>query len=196
MKSLTGSLVPLLILVTAVAVLRQALPESGWAVAARAEDPEQKHASSDDEEEYTPHSVAEARARARLLHETLHGALQVMHRDFFDDEEPRRIPSKSLEDVFSELARSHNVKLQWLAVNAEALSIDHKPNTEFEKQAAKALSSGEKEYESVTENSYRYVGSIKLASQCLKCHLPNRTSTRDRAAGLVITMPLDLSESR
>lgn len=143
-----------------------------------------------------PGSVAEAKARARLLHETLHGALQVMHRDFFDDEEPRRIPSKSLEDVFSELARSHNVKLQWLAVSAEALNIDHKPSNEFEKQAAKALSAGEKEYESVTENSYRYVGSIKLASQCLKCHLPNRTSVKDRAAGLVITMPLEISESR
>ncbi|MFV1995493.1 MAG: hypothetical protein ACC661_08650, partial [Verrucomicrobiales bacterium] len=52
-----------------------------------------------------PATVAEARGRARLLHETIHGALQVMHRDFFDPEDRHRIPSASLEDVFDELAR-------------------------------------------------------------------------------------------
>ncbi len=28
-------------------------------------------------------SIGEARGRATLLHETIHGSLQVMHRDFF-----------------------------------------------------------------------------------------------------------------
>lgn len=31
----------------------------------------------------SPATTSEARARARLLHETIHGALQVVHRDFF-----------------------------------------------------------------------------------------------------------------
>lgn len=196
MKQLTGALVPLLVLVSAIGLLRRTFPDSGFDASAQAEDAKQENAAQADDEEYAPRSVLEARARARLLHETLHGALQVMHRDFFDEENLRVIPSKSLEDVFTELGRGHNVKVQWLSVSAEALNIDHKPSNEFEKQAAKALSTGEKEYESVTENSYRYVGSIKLASQCLKCHLPNRTSVKDRAAGLVITMPLNITESR
>lgn len=32
-----------------------------------------------------PDSVADARGRARWLHEAMHGALQVMHRDYFGD---------------------------------------------------------------------------------------------------------------
>jgi hypothetical protein len=195
MKRANRCLTPVLILICVLVSLTGAPLFRSSGDAAGAEDPKSGDVQEATSSKNGPGSVAEARDRARLLHETLHGALQVMHRDFFDDEEPKRIPSKSLEDVFSELARSHNVKVQWLAVNSEALSIDHKPRNEFEKQAVKALSSGEKEYESVTGNSYRYVGSIKLASQCLKCHLPNRTSTRDRAAGLVITMPLNISES-
>lgn len=195
MKHVSRRLTPAVILICILVFLAGAPLFRSAGDAAGAEEPESPDAQTATTSENAAGSVAEAKARARLLHETLHGALQVMHRDFFDDEEPRKIPSKSLEDVFTELARSHNVKLHWLAINAEALSIDHKPRNEFEKQAVKALSSGEKEYESVTENSYRYVGSIKLASQCLKCHLPNRTSTKDRAAGLVITMPLNISES-
>ena len=137
-----------------------------------------------------PSSVAEARARARLLHETVHGALQVMHRDFFQDDDSSLIPSHSLEDVFRELARSHSVQLRWLVVNANAMNVDNNPRTPFEKSAVKALAAGKTAFEAATPNSYQYVGSIRLSSQCLKCHVPRRTSTEDRAAGLLITMPL------
>src|SRR5690606_4565367 len=51
-----------------------------------------------------PTSVAEARARARLLHESIHGTLQVVHRDFFDEDQSHTIPSASLEDMFVEMA--------------------------------------------------------------------------------------------
>ena len=137
-----------------------------------------------------PSSFDEARGRARLLHETLHGVLQVMHRDFFDDESTHRIPSRSLEDVFAELAREHKVSVRWLAVNAEALNIDHKPRSEFERNAVDALKAGKPEYELREKGVYRFAGAIRLSSQCLKCHLPNRTSTKDRAAGLVISIPM------
>lgn len=140
--------------------------------------------------EQLPATAGEARARARLLHETVGGALQVMHRDFFLEDESSVIPSHSLEDVFHELARSQHVQLRWLVVNADAMNIDNKPKTEFEKRAVKALAAGEEAYESVEADSYSYAGTIRLASQCLKCHVPRRTSTEDRAAGLVITMPL------
>ena len=136
-----------------------------------------------------PATVAEARGRARLLHETLHGTLQVVHRDFFRAGETA-IPSKSLKDVFLELARSHQVEVRWLAVNAKAMDVDHEPRTEFERAAVAALTSGQAEFEAIEPGTYRYAGSIRLASQCLKCHLPNCTSTADRQAALVITMPL------
>ena len=92
-----------------------------------------------------PATLAEARERARLLHETLHGALQVMHRDFFHDDEGLAIPSRSLEDVFKELADTFDVKLRWLAVNADAMSIDHSPQTDFERDTVKALAAGKQE---------------------------------------------------
>ena len=135
-------------------------------------------------------TIEEARARAQLLHETIHGALQVMHRDFFREDEGLKIPSRSLEDVFAELADSYGVGVRWLAVDTEAMDISHKPQDDFEKSAVEALSGEDLEYEAIENGQYRYAGRIKLASDCLKCHVQSRTDTRDRKAGLVITLPL------
>ena len=137
-----------------------------------------------------PATVVEARARARLLHETIHGALQVMHRDFFDEEESHSIPSASLEDVFSELSKSYDVDAQWLIVDTDVVNVDHQPKDEFERKAAKELARGKPYFESAEKDRYRYAGPIRLASQCLKCHVKNRTKLDDRTAGLLISMPL------
>jgi hypothetical protein len=154
-------------------------------------------AESDSRSYDVPATVDEARARARMLHETIHGALQVVHRDFFDEENIHTIPSRSLEDVFFELQRCHGVSIRWIAVNAKALNVDHKPRDDFEKKAVRVLSSGKDEFESYEADDsevsgrYRHVGSIRLASQCLKCHLPTRSSNEDRLAGLSISMKVD-----
>ncbi|HWL07544.1 MAG TPA: DUF3365 domain-containing protein [Planctomicrobium sp.] len=148
-----------------------------------------KNAGSARSGEYVPSSLEEARARARLLYETIDGALQVMHRDLFDDEKSLIIPSRSLEDVFRVLERKHHVSLRWLAVNANAMSVDHTPENDFERAAAKAITAGQTEYEAVEEGTFRYVGMIRLGSECLKCHVPMRKSLEDRFAGLVISMP-------
>ncbi|QDT92489.1 c-type heme family protein [Gimesia algae] len=137
-----------------------------------------------------PATVEEARIRAKILHETIHGSLQVMHRDFFLEDESITIPSRSLEDVFKELERAYGIKARWLAVNAKAMNIDNEPVSDFEKAAVKVLSDGKPEYEQIADKKFHYAGSIRLASQCLKCHLPQRTSNKDRVAGLVISMPL------
>ena len=143
-----------------------------------------------EEEEETVIGVDEARRRAQLLHETFHTTLRVIHSRYYREDEGLTIPSRSLEMVFGRLARLQKVKLRWLAVNAQAMDIDHNPRDKFEKSAVKALSKGEKEYERVEDGIYKHVGTIRLSSQCLKCHLPNRRSTRDRTAGLVISMPV------
>ncbi|NQV23977.1 MAG: DUF3365 domain-containing protein [Rhodopirellula sp.] len=135
-------------------------------------------------------SETEARGRARLLHETIHGALQVMHRDFFREDEGLKIPSRSLDDVFAELDRTHGVKVRWLAVNAEPMNVDHQPKDDFERDAVKALASGKQEFDAIEGDAFRFAGLIRLPSQCLKCHVPRRTSNNERAAGVVITMPL------
>jgi len=140
-----------------------------------------------------PSDISEARGRARLLHETIHGTLQVVHRDFFREDEKLPIPSASFEDVFEEVARSQKVKVRWLAVDTQAMNVDHKPTSVFDKQAVKALRSGQTEFESLENGSYHYVGTIRLSAHCLKCHLPARSSNKDRAAGLVISMPFKKS---
>ncbi len=160
---------------------------TAFVVSAKAEDP---HIDAEGIKPAT--TIDEARARARILHEAFHGALQVMHRDFFDEDDARVLPSGSLEDVFKEMKRSYDIQVGWLAVNAKAMNIDHEPKDDVEKTAVKALASGKREYELATEKEYLYVGKIRLASQCLKCHLPRRTSTEDRAAALSIKMPLNV----
>ena len=137
-----------------------------------------------------PATVDEARARAKLLHETIHGTLQVVHRDFFDEDNASMIPSASLEDVFHELSRSYGIDLKWLVVNADVVNVDHEAEDEFERNAVKALAAGKGQFEATENGRYRYAGPIRLASQCLKCHVKNRTTTEDRTAGLLISMPL------
>ncbi len=51
--------------------------------------------------ENRPATIAEARGRAQLLHETIHGTLQIIHRDFFDDESGQTIPSQMARPTLS-----------------------------------------------------------------------------------------------
>lgn len=138
-----------------------------------------------------PQTSVDARSRARMLHELVRGSLQVMHRDFFDEDNAHAIPSASLEDVFREMGRSYNVEMKWLIVNTDIVNVDHQPETEFDKAAVKELAAGKPFAEQIDSNRYHFAGPIRLASQCLKCHVKHRTSTEDRTAGLVIVMPLD-----
>ncbi len=140
-----------------------------------------------------PSTTAEARARATLLHEMAHGALQVMHRDFFDDEDAHSIPSASLEDVFHQMSDSHEVDLRWLVVNTDVVNVDHRARTDFERSAVKDLAAGEPFVERVTDRRYEFAAPIRLPSQCLKCHVKDRNDNADRLAGLVISMPLQES---
>ncbi len=135
-------------------------------------------------------SVEEARARAVLLHETIHGTLQVVHRDFFEEDDSRVIPSASLEDVFHALSKAYNVDVKWLVVETDVVNVDHQAESEFEKKAGAVLADRKPYWEDVEGERYRFAGPIRLASQCLKCHVRNRKDTKDRVAGLVIEMPI------
>ncbi len=136
-------------------------------------------------------SEPEARARAKILFETIQGTLQIMHRDFFDEEDGFLIPSRSLEDVFKEVGKSHQIEMHWLTVNADSLNVDHDARNEFEKSAVKEIAKGKPWFETVENNKLKFAGSIRLSSQCLKCHVKRRTTTEDRFSGLVIEVPIE-----
>lgn len=135
-----------------------------------------------------PPTVEEAKVRARLLHETVHGALLVMHRDLFREDEGFTLPARSLDDVFAEMKRSHGVEMAWLAIDAKPMDVRHEADDDFEKQAVKAITAGAEEYGAVENGRYRHAGRIRLASECLKCHLPARTNTEERSAAVTISM--------
>lgn len=135
-------------------------------------------------------SVDEARQRAKLLHGMIHDTLQIVHSRYFREDDGLPIPAATFKQVFQWMDERDGVELHWLAVDTRAMNIDHKPRNEFEKEAVKVLVSGKEEHERAEDGIYRYVGVITLGADCLKCHLPGRSSNKSRQAGLVITIPV------
>ena len=135
-------------------------------------------------------TVNEARRQAEILHSTLHSSLRVIHDRYYKEDEGLPIPAAILGEVFKDVEAEQNVKLRWLAVEGLAMNSDHKPADEFERQAAEKLKSGERSHEITADGVYRRAAPITLSSHCLKCHMPDRKSTRDRVAGLIISIPV------
>ncbi len=138
-----------------------------------------------------PPSVAEARQRARLLHGMIHDTLQVVHARYFREGERLAIPAAALKDVFQEVEGRDGVRLRWLVVDGQAMNVDHEPQDEFERAAAEALKAGADGHEAAGDGEYRFAGPITLKAECLKCHLPSRSSNKPRTAGLLISIPAD-----
>lgn len=133
----------------------------------------------------------EAAARARLLHESIRGSLLLIHRDFFNDEDQRILPSQSLQDLFKELQDSHGIECRWLTVDADEMNVEHRPRNDAEKRAVERLEGREDLYEELVDDALVYVGRIPLANQCLKCHLKGRTRLDEKSSGLIIIQRLD-----
>lgn len=136
-------------------------------------------------------AVAGARDRAKLMHQICETTLHVMHERYFRDERSI-VPARALEDVFAEIEKNSKVKARWISVNLPAMSVTHEPKSPFEKQAARELTAGKKEFETVEDGYYRRAESIPLAASCVACHTgffkePPKTP---RFAALVISVPL------
>jgi len=143
-----------------------------------------------------PPTQAEARGRAELLHETIHATLQIVHHAYYREDEGLPIPAVVLKDVFRELADRRGVELRWLAVDAQPMNVAHRANDDFEKSAVEALAAGREAFEQTEQGVYRRAAAVALTSECLKCHLPNRTNTNPRLAALVITMPVSNDDGK
>ncbi|WP_010583751.1 c-type heme family protein [Schlesneria paludicola] len=139
-------------------------------------------------------SKAEARRQAELLHTSFAGTLSAIHHEYYRSDQGMTIPAVTLKSVFRDLERNHKLEFRWLAINAQAMNVDHQPKSDFEKEAAKSIAAGADQFEGVEEGVYRRVGAIALQSECLKCHLPNRTSNKNRLAGLMISIPIQANE--
>jgi cytochrome c553 len=139
-----------------------------------------------------PVRVAEARERAKLLHQVYSAALDAIHHRYFRSDRAT-LPARALEDVFKDVEKETNIQAKWIAVNTPAMSIHHEPDSEFEKAAARALAAGKTEYEQVADGMYQRAGVIPLKAGCVGCHTNNGFATQSktpRFAGLVIRVPV------
>lgn len=135
-------------------------------------------------------SREEAEQRAKILHGAMHDALQITHALYFRDGERLMLPAAAMKDVFKGMEERDGIKLRWLVVEGRAMNIDHEAQDEFEDEAVKALAAGQERYQLAADGVYRFAGPITLGADCLKCHLPNRSSNKDRTAGLLISIPI------
>jgi hypothetical protein len=135
-------------------------------------------------------TLEQARRQAEVLHTTLHATLQAVHHRYYREDEGLPIPAAMLKEVFADLEKEQSVKLRWLAVEGQAMNTDHQARDEFEKEAVKALKAGKDAFERAENGTYRRAAAITLGSHCLKCHVPDRKSTQDRTAGLIIALPV------
>jgi hypothetical protein len=136
-------------------------------------------------------TVSQARRQAEILHSTLHSSLRVIHDRYYREDEALPIPAAILGQVFRDVETEQHVKFRWLAVEGLAMNSDHNPTDEFERQAAEKLKAGERSHEIIADGLYRRAAPITLSGHCLKCHMPDRRSTRDRVSGLIIAIPVN-----
>ena len=101
------------------------------------------------------------------------------------------VPARAMEDVFSDIKRQSDIEAHWIAVTLKAMSVNHDPETPFEKQAARDIKLGKTEVETVQAGYYRRAVAIPLSGGCISCHEGLiRQSTRKPFAGLVISIPV------
>ncbi len=105
-----------------------------------------------------PESESEARREARLLHETLHAMLHMIHARYFQKDAGLPLPATSFKMVFSEIEKARNVQVRWLAVDLPAMHLDHEAKDAFEREAIQVLSRGREYFDRVDGNRYRFAG--------------------------------------
>ncbi|MBY0514398.1 MAG: DUF3365 domain-containing protein [Gemmataceae bacterium] len=135
--------------------------------------------------------LAVAKDRAKLAHGIYAATLDAIHHRYFRREQAV-LPARAMEDVFAEVDRETGMKSRWVAVNTPAMSVNHAPETAFEKAAADDIAAGKRFVETVEDGYYRRAGAIPLGNGCVGCHT-KFAATADktpRFAGLVISVPV------
>ena len=142
-------------------------------------------------------SVAEARERAKLMHEIYSNTLVVTHHHYFRHE-GKTLPARAMEDVFEQIEKDSGIQTRWIAVNTPAMSINHEAKSAFEKKAAEEIAAGKAAYDRVEDGYYRRAGAIPLAAGCVGCHTKvfQTPAKTPRFAGLVISIPVTETKDR
>ena len=187
---MTVTRIPLGLLCTATGVLGLAIALSADGPrAAAVETPVKGKTSETPDDPRVPLVVA--KDRAGLMHDIYSATLDMLHHRYFR-REGAVLPARGMEDVFAEMDRKSKIKTRWIAVNTPAMSLNHEPDSAFEKKAAAEIAAGKSEYEGVEKGYYFRATAIPLGAGCVGCHTkfaatPDKTP---RFAGLVIAIPV------
>ena len=132
-----------------------------------------------------------ARDRAKTMHDIYAATLEVLHRRYFHGDRAT-VPARAMQDIFKEIERQSRTEARWIAASMKPMSIDHKPTSEFEKDAAKEIAAGTEQVEIVEDGYYRRAGAILLSDGCIGCHggFFKPQSKKPKFAGLVISVPI------
>ncbi len=135
--------------------------------------------------------VASAKEQALLMHRIYAATLDAMHHHYFHSNKSM-LPARAMEDVFADVARETQFTARWISVNTKAMSVDHEPESGFEKKAAVELSKGKTEFAAVENGYYRRAGVIPLTAGCVSCHTRTLMAPpkSPRFAGLIISIPV------
>jgi len=120
----------------------------------------------------------------------MHSTLHIVHHRYYHEDEGLLLPAATLKEVFAALEKEQQITLRWLAVEGQVMNTDHAARDDFEHEAVKALHADKPSYERIENGVFRRAAPITLTNQCLKCHVPDRKSTEDRTAGLIISIPV------
>lgn len=136
-------------------------------------------------------TIDEAREQAKLMHNVYSKTLLVLHQHYFR-REGAVLPARALEDVFDGIEEQSKIKARWIAVNTPPMSINHKPEGDFEAKAVSQISDGKAAYERVEEGYYKRASAIPLGVGCVGCHTKvfQTPAKGPRFAGLVISIPV------
>ena len=136
-------------------------------------------------------SLEKAREQAALMHELYEATLETVHQRYFHGDRAT-VPARAMQDIFETMNRRHGYEGKWISVSFPPMSIDHEPETSFEKEAALRILKDEPFHETVEDGFYRRAGSISLNGGCVTCHQGSLKppGPGNKYAGLILSIPV------
>lgn len=135
-------------------------------------------------------SLEAARDRATVMQDVYVATLDMLHQRYFHRDRSL-LPARAMHDIFDQLERKTQVRAKWISASLPPMSNDHKPEGEFEKLAAKEITAGISQLETLEDGYYRRAVAVPLGGGCVGCHQGlARNPNKKHFVGLIVSIPL------
>lgn len=138
-------------------------------------------------------SLEVARDRATVMQDVYVATLDMLHQRYFHRDRSL-LPARAMHDIFDQMERQTQVQAKWISASLPPMSNDHRPESEFEKLAAKEITAGTPHLEKLEDGYYRRAVAVPLGGGCVGCHQGRaRNPNKKHFVGLIISIPLHAS---